>query len=132
MTTPIEDRVAALEQWRVAIDASLLQAQTALTNQAKRITALEASLTTAGPRLTALETNYLDAVRRFQKAERLVARLRVILRILWLSTSKSRGDYLSRLPDNLRGQAARDIEEIDGLENIDRREDPDEWREPVN
>ena len=133
MTTPIEDRIAALELWKSGtVEPALSQLQTALTNQAKRITALETALTAAGPRLTVLETNYTDAVKRFQKAERLVARLRVILRIIWKSTSGVRDEYLSRLPEDERSQSALDLEAVDNLENIGRREDPDEWREPVN
>lgn len=117
MATPIEDRVAALETWRVqTVDPALAQARTALTNQATRITALEAQ--------------YADAVKRFQKAERLVARLRVILGIIWKSTASDRADFLSRLDPDLRAQFAVDLEEVDNLEHINRREDPDEWREP--
>lgn len=118
MATPIEDRVAALEA--------------ALTNQAKKITALETGLTAAGPRLTTLEANYADAVKRFQKAERMTGRLRVILRILWMSTSGNRAGYLQSLDPEERKKAAIDLEQVDAIEKIDRREDPDEWTEPVN
>lgn len=132
MTTPIEDRLAALEAWRTGtVDPALAQARQALTAQATRITTLETNLSAAGPRLAALETQYADAVKRFQRAERLVSRLRVILRILWDSTATDRATYLSRLPEDRRAQAALDLEEINGLEHIERREDPDEWREPV-
>lgn len=131
MTTPIEDRVAALEALTAQQGQALTQAKAALTNQAQRVTALETALTAAGPRLTALEANYADAVKRFMKAERMTSRLRVILRTLWLSTSGPRAEYLSKLDPDARKQAAHDLEGVDAIENIDRREDPDEWREPV-
>jgi hypothetical protein len=132
MTTPLEDRVSALEAWKATVDPQLVQANSTITNLRNRVTTLETQLTAAGPRLTALETNYADAVKRFQKAERLVARLRVILGIIWKSTSSSRADYLAHLDPEARAQAAKDLEEIDNMEHINRREDPDEWREPVN
>lgn len=131
MSTPIEDRVAALELWRTGtVDPALSQIQQALTNQSKRITALENAVTGAGTRFTDLDAKYADAVQRFQKAERMVGRLRAILRILWLSTAGDRAGYLAKMDPADREQAARDLEEIDKLENLDRREDPDEWREP--
>lgn len=132
MTTPIEDRVTALETWRTGtVDPALAQAQTALTALRSRVTALESGVAAAGPRIAALEANYADAVKRFQKAERLVARLRVILRMLWLSTAGDRAGYLQRMDPGARQQAAVDLEEIGDLENISLRGDPDEWREPT-
>lgn len=131
MTTPIEDRLAALEAWRATVDPALTQIQQAIVNLRSRVTALETSVTAAGPRLTTLEANYADAVKRFQKAERMTGRLRVILRILWMSTAGNRAGYLSSLDPAQREQAAIDLESVDAIEHINRREDPDEWQEPA-
>lgn len=131
MSTPIEDRIAALEAWRATVDPTISQAQQAIVNLRARTLAVEQAITAAGPRFDGLDAKYADAVKRFQKAERLVARLRVILRILWLSTAGNRAGYLSKMDPDARRLAAIDLEEIDTLENIDRREDPDEWREPA-
>ncbi len=129
MSTPIEDRLAALEAWKAVVDPQLVQANSALAGLLRRTEALEASLQSAGPRLAALEAAYQDAVKRFQKAERMTGRLRVVLRILWMSTASARAGYLSRLPEDERHLAAVDLEEVDETEKIGRREDPDEWRE---
>lgn len=133
MTTPIEDRVATLEAWRDSnVDPALAQAQQAIVNLRQRVNTLETAATAFQLRLATLDTNYQDAVVRFQKAERLVARLRVIIGVIWKSTSTDRATYLSRLPQEERALAARDLEAINGLEHIGQREEPDEWREPAD
>lgn len=105
MATPIEDRVAALEQNQTTM-------ATALTNQAKRITTLETALSNAGPRLTALESQYADAVTRYQKADRLMNRLLIIIKMVVDSTAKARVEYLARLPEEDRIAAATQWEKV--------------------
>lgn len=114
MSTP-EERIAALEAWRAsAVDPGLQQAKTALTNQATRITALETSVTNAGPRLSALESQYADAVTRYQRAQRLLQRLIVILRQVIASTASQRANWIAKLSPEDRAQAAKDWEAVTG------------------
>lgn len=124
MSTP-EERIAALEAWRTGtVDPGLTQAGTALTNQAKRITALETSMTAAGPRLTALETEYADAVTRYQRAQRLLQRLIVILRQVIASTASQRASWIAKLSPDDQVRAAKEWEAVTGGGRVS-EDDPD-------
>lgn len=130
MSTPVEERLALLESNQTAM-------ATALTSQQNRIGSLETALSlvdrevrTQALRITALEKAYADAVKRFQKAERMTGRLRAILRILWMSTAGDRAGMLAKMDPEARKLAAVELEEIDEIEKITRRESPDAWREP--
>lgn len=64
MSTP-EDRIAALETWKTTtVDPALGQVQTALTNQARRITTLE----TAGAKMDARLTKVVNLLKRIGPA----------------------------------------------------------------
>lgn len=105
MSTPIEDRVATLE-------ALTQQQTTALTNQAKRIATLENALTTAGPRITALESQYADAVVRYQKADRLMLRLILIIRTMVEALAPQIAKYFDRFPEDERVERATEWEKV--------------------
>lgn len=114
MSTP-EERIAALEAWKAStVDPGLQQAKTALTNQAGRISTLETNVTAAGPRISALETNYADAVTRYQKAQRLLQRLIVILRQVIASTASQRANWIAKMPPEEQEKAAREWEAVTG------------------
>jgi hypothetical protein len=109
MTTPIEDRVAALELWKTGtVDPALVQAQQAITNLRNRVTTLEAE--------------YADAVARFQKADDLAHRLVRLLHLIRSSTGSLTDNDLARLPEDERRAIAQQREVDDSA---------DEWRTAV-
>ena len=109
MSTPIEDRVAALETWRTGtVDPALAQAQTAIQNLRSRVQTLEAE--------------YADAVVRFQKADDLAKRLVRLIRTMRRTTGSLTDNDLARLPEEDRVAYAHAREADDGQ---------DEWRSSV-
>lgn len=114
MSTPIEDRVAALELWRTGTaDPDLAQ----LVSQASASRAVLQDLT---DKVTKLEAEYADATKRYQVALASFQRLRVILSELWSMTAGGRDGYLASLPPEKRMQRARELESIMDVEQLDK------------
>lgn len=98
MSTPIEDRVTALE--------TLTAQQTELIGQ------LASAGKTMAQRLTALESQYADAVVRYQKADRLMNRLITIIRTMTLAVAPQMARYFDRLPEDDRIVASKQWEKV--------------------
>lgn len=98
MSTP-EERLSALETWRTGtVDPGLVQARTALTNQAQRLGTLE----TAGASLDARLTKLVTVLKRVGPAVRDILSL--------VSTQAANRDAI--LPEDERVERARRREDV--------------------